>query len=286
MKCKTQNAKSEASAFEPVCLKIKRKGGTDLIVMQPGSAGRTVESEGFSTDAAYAIATSSAGRPKRMALFGGTFARIGNVSLNLDVPYLRGQVLALDRAGRTVQIAGFPPQANLVGQRIRFHNRRHSAIYTIRSAQALTEGVWEVKLDFDSLIGAGKVTGVADGILRSFGQMVFAGLTAKEDGTFVDRYSEYAGATVENASGQGAFVIRGITGIIAYYNQPHDVHIDREVHPEVDETTLGASYPVGSEFFVYDYGIGDEAEVLNWATVEKSGDSWEVRSVGETHVVS
>ena len=81
-------------------------------------------------------------------------------------------------------------------------------------------------------------------------------------------------------------MIRGITGIIAYYNQPHDVYIDREVHPEANEALLETSYPEGSEFFVYDYGVGDEAEVLNWATAEKSGDSWEVRSVGEAHAVS
>ena len=265
---------------------MKRKGGTDLIVMQPGYAGRVVEAEGFSTDAAYAVVTSSAGRPNRVALFGGTFARIGDVSLKLNAATLRGKIGAVDRARRTVRIEGFSGELNLAGQRVRFHNRRHSAMYTIVSAQALTDGVWELTLDFDSCIGAGKVTGVSDGILKSRGQMVFAGLTAKGDGTFVDRYSEYAGATVENASGRGAFVIRGITGIIAYYNQPHDVHIDREAHPEANEALLEASYPEGSEFFVYDYGVGDEAEVLNWATATKSGDSWEVRSVGEACRVS
>ena len=285
-KCKMKNAKSEDGAFDPVCLQVKRKGGTDLIIMQPGYSGRVVEVEGFSTDAAYAVATLSAGRPKRVTLFGGTCARIGDVALKLNAATLRGKIGAVDRARRTVRIEGFSGKLNLAGQRVRFHNRRHSAMYTIVSAQALTDGVWELTLDFDSCIGAGKVTGVSDGILKSRGQMVFAGLTAKGDGTFVDRYSEYAGATVENASGRGAFVIRGITGIIAYYNQPHDVHIDREAHPEANEALLEASYPEGSEFFVYDYGVGDEAEVLNWATATKSGDSWEVRSVGEACRVS
>jgi hypothetical protein len=282
--CGSENPKSGEDAFEPVCIKVKRKGGTDLILMQPGCAGRMVQAEGFSTDAAYAVATLSAGRPKRVAVFGGTFARIGDVSLTLNAAYLRGKIVAVDRAKHTVRIEGLPGPLNVVGQRIRFHNQRHSAMYTIVSAQALTEGVWELELDFDSRIGAGKVTGVADGVLKSCSQMVFAGLVPQADGTFVDRYSQYVGATVENASGKGAFVIRGITGIIAYYNQPHDVHIDREVHPEATEGLLRNSYPEGSEFFIYDYGVGDEAEVLNWATATKSGDSWEVGSVGESRV--
>jgi hypothetical protein len=287
-KCKVHNPQSAVrnpqSEFEPVCIKVKRKGGTDLVVMQPGYTGRMVEAEGFSTDAAYAVATLSAGRPKRVAVFGGTFAQIGGISLKLNASTLRGKIVAVDRAKRTVRIEKFPGPLNVVGQRIRFHNRRHSAMYTIVSAQALTETVWELELDFDSRIGAGEVTGVADGILKSCGQMVFAGLVPQADGTFVDRFSQYAGATVENASGEGAFVIRGITGIIAYYNQPHDVHIDREVHPEATEGLLRNSYPEGSEFFIYDYGVGDEAEVLNWATATKSGDSWEVESVGESRV--
>ncbi|MCK4591105.1 MAG: hypothetical protein KAT86_05070, partial [Candidatus Latescibacteria bacterium] len=271
-------------AFDPVCIKVNRRGGTDIVLMQPGEAGRKVEAEGFSTDAAYAVATFSGERPSRVAIFAGTFARVGEVSLELDAGYLRGRIVAVDRTRRTVRIEKFPGPLNVVGQRIRFHNRRHSAMYTIVSAQALTEGVWELELDFDSCIGAGKVTEVADGVLKSCGQMVFAGLVPQADGTFVDRFSQYAGATVENASGEGAFVIRGITGIIAYYNQPHDVHIDREVHPEATKGLLRKSYLEESEFFIYDYGVGDEAEVLNWATATRSGDSWEVKSVGESRV--
>lgn len=44
-------------------------------------------------------------------------------------------------------------------------------------------------------------------------------------------------------------------------------------------------YPEGSEFFVYDYGVGDEAEVLNWAAATRFGGAWKVTSAGEARVL-
>ena len=272
--------------FEPVCVQVDRKGGTDLVVMQPGDGGRTIEAAGLATDAAYATVAWRRGQVQALTVLGGTFARTEGVSLQMDAGHLRGRISQVDRFRRTVTVEGFPQRFNGVGQRIRLHNPRRSVMYTIVSARCLADGAWELELDFDSLIGAGKVTGVADGILKSTGQMPFAGLASGADGSFTDRYSQYAGATVANAAGEGACTIRGITGIIAYHSRSHDVYVDREVHGDASEVRLRGFYPEGSEFFVYDYGVGDQAEVLNWAAATRSGKSWEVKSVGEARVVA
>jgi hypothetical protein len=115
-------------------------------------------------------------------------------------------------------------------------------------------------LGYDSRIGGGRATGAADGRVTT-------------DTPFtLQRFRYYHGARLVSADGQHEYRILDARGKVA-------VILDAQRHTEAKKARLASEFPAGTQFAIYDYGVGDE---LSWpyavnVTLDASGQ-WKVKS--------
>jgi hypothetical protein len=97
----------------------------------------------------------------------------------------------------------------------------------------------QLRLNVDSRIGTGKVTGTKDYMVLT-------------DTPFIlHYYGYYEGARIVNAAKNAEYRINEVRHQTAAY-------IDKLAAPKAKADILAAQFPIGSWFEVYDYGVGDE----------------------------
>jgi len=110
--------------------------------------------------------------------------------------------------------------------------------YKVLGAEKTAEGA-KLRLNLDSRIGTGKVTGVGDHRVLTSTPFI------------LHRYRYYHGARLVNAARNAEYrIIEVRSGKWAL--------IDPAIHPEAKADKLKREFPAGSWFEVYDYGVGDE----------------------------
>jgi hypothetical protein len=179
------------------------------------------------------------GIPVAMSLVGGTKLSKGGFGITLDRPEYRGKIASVDRSTETITIAPSPPNlAAMVGADIFITNRDRRIAYKVLEATSVSDGA-QLRLNWDSRIGVGRCTGVADH--RILTSTPFT----------LQRYRYYHGARVTNTKGSGEYRIldaRSRRAIILNANS----------HPDTTADKLSGEFPKGSWFEIYDYGVGDE----------------------------
>jgi hypothetical protein len=190
------------------------------------------------------------GEPVAMSLIGGTRLSKGEFGVTLASPEYRAKITKVDRATETVTVSPAPPSpAAMVGAHVFLTSLNRRSAYEVLEAKAVTGGV-ELRLDLDSRIGTGRVTGVED-------------FRVKTSTPFpLNRYRYYHGARLVNASGTAEYRL---------IEARHEAAalLDPQAAPDAKAAKLARDFPSDSWFDVYDYGVGDELVWPYVVTVER-----------------
>lgn len=179
------------------------------------------------------------GLPVAMSLVGGTELSKGKFGLKIDQPEYRAKITAVDRKTDTITVSPAPPAIEAIrGANIFLTSGNRRVSYKVLDAKA-TAGGAQLRLNMDSHIGTGQVSGVEN----------FKVLT---DTPFtLQNYGYYEGARLVNAARDAEYRLNEVRGKTAAF-------IDRVAAPEAKQDKLTAQFAKGSWFEVYDYGVGDE----------------------------
>ncbi|HID76449.1 MAG TPA: hypothetical protein EYP56_10680 [Planctomycetaceae bacterium] len=179
------------------------------------------------------------GVPVAITLVGGTELFKGKYGLRLEEPEYRGKIVAADRSRDTINIAPAPSNpAAMIGQTVFITNEHRRIAYNVLEAKAAPGGV-QLRLNWDSRIGIGRATGVADHRVLTDTPFTLQG------------YRYYHGAWLTNADQTATYRILGVRSGRA-------VFLDAEKHPDATAGRLASEFPKGSWFAIHDYGVGDE----------------------------
>ncbi len=230
------------------CVVELANGCTDTIFASADASVTRSAAGGFEFAGRFGLCRERDGVPLDMVLIGGTRLTKHGHGITLDSAEYRAEITAVNRQAGTITVSPAPeaPEA-LAGSYIYITNPVRRIAYQVLEAKAVGDGA-ELRLEFDSCIGTGKVTGHADHHVKT-------------DTPFpLERYRYYHGARLVNAAGDAEY------RIIEVRSGKHAI-INAQVHPEATAETLAAEFPVGSWFDVYDYGVGDgiTADYAKWA---------------------
>lgn len=197
---------------------------------------------GFRFAGRFGLYAEKDGKPVSMSLIGGTLLEKGDYGINLENPEFRGRIVAVDRRAETIMISPAPASLDQPGGSVVFltNQKRRIACKVVKAVR--TGDTALLKLDMDSRIGVGKVTGTDDFLVSTDTPFILQG------------YGYYDGARLVNADGTAEYRVNQI-------RSGRNVMIDRRVHPEARSERLTAEFPKQSWFEVYDYGVGDE---ISW----------------------
>ena len=221
------------------CVIELANGCTDIIFASADpSVLRTAEG-GFEFAGRFGLYRQRDGVPLHVVLIGGTKLTKNGRGITQETGEYRAEITAVNRDTDTLIVSPAPanPEA-LVGKCVYITNPVRRIACKVLEAKAVGDGA-ELRLEFDSRIGTGKVTGHADH-------------QVKTDTAFpLHRYRYYHGARLLNADRSAE------CRIIEVRSGKHAI-IDPQAHPECSAETLATEFPVNSWFDVYDYGVGDE----------------------------
>ncbi len=232
------------------CVVELQNGRTDTIFASAdGTVVRTAE-PGFEFAGRFGLYSEENGVPTSMVLIGGTRLTKDGLGITTEDLEYRAQITAVDRHAEVITVS--PPPASLealVGKPIYITNPVRCIAYKVLEAKALADGA-QLRLEFDSCIGTGEVTGHADHQVQTSTPFILG------------RYRYYHGARLVNADRTAEYRIIGVR---------NQAVIDPQVHPEAPAEKLATEFPVGTWFDVYDYGVGDEVVCPGVVSVTQLG---------------
>ncbi len=254
----------DEAGFKPYGFIIELANGrTDTIFASADPETVRTAPGGFEFAGRFGMYSEQAGVPTRLVLVGGTRLTKDGSGITMDNPEYRAEITAVDRDTETVTVSPAPTNLEgLVGSYIYITNPVRRIAYKVLAAKAVAGGA-ELRLEFDSRIGTGKVAGHDDHRVKTGTPFVLQGW----------RY--YHGARLVNADRTAEYQI------IEVRSGNHAV-IDPQVHPEAPAEKLAAEFPVGTWFDVYDYGVGDEVVWPQTASVTEVGQAtYKVTATGK-----
>jgi len=240
----------------PVAVRVRAGDRSDVVICSPGPI--MAEADGVTTDGRFAVWREANGELEAAYLVGGTYLRRGEMGLQAPAGDWRGVIGSVDYTKRQVTIS--PPATHpgaLVGRYVRFTNGMSDCIHLIAAAENVDDGTI-LTLELDPRIGEGPVATVGDGHVVSGTTLYLAGL----------RY--YHGKTLANEDGSAAWRLSGVSG-------RQTIWIDPSKHGQVeaqqlDEEFVDANGDGWRKFYIYDYGVGDEAAVTFAFSIERQQD--------------
>ncbi len=219
------------------CVVELTNGRTDTIFASAdGTVVRSAEG-GFEFAGRFGLCSEESGVPTRLVLVGGTTLTKNGLGITQQSAEYRATISKVDHKTGTITVS--PPPSNpagMVGSYIYLTNPVRRVTYKVLEAKQVGDGA-QLRLEFDSRIGTGKVTGVE-------GHKVLSSTPFHLRG-----YRYYHGARIVNASGTAEYQLAGVHG---------GAMIDPQRHPDIEAGRLEAEFPVDSWFEIYDYGVGDE----------------------------
>lgn len=194
----------------------------------------------------YGFLSEQGGVPIALSLVAGTRLTRGKIGIRLSEAVFAGIITRVDRPSETITVAPgwkgagssvpFDPAA-IVGATIFIGSGDRSSAYRVLAARAVPEGL-ELRLDQDSRIGTGRVTGVEEFEVKTATPFP------------LHRFRYYEGARLVNADRTAEYRLIEVRSERAAL-------IDRAEHPRLTRARLAREFPAGIWFDVYDYGVGD-----------------------------
>ena len=228
----------DEAGFKPYgCVIELQNGRTHTIFASTDATVQRAAEGGFEFAGRFGLYSEENGVPTDLVLVGGTTLTKDGRGITMENAEYRAEIKAVDRETETIIVSPAPPKSEaLVGNYIYITSPGRRLAYKVLEAKAVAGGV-ELRIDFDSRIGTGQVSGTESRKVASSTRFNLRG------------YRYYQGARVVNAERTAEYRILGVAG---------GAVIDTEAHPDVTAEKLGAEFPVGTWFDVYDYGVGDE----------------------------
>jgi len=175
-------------------------------------------------------------KPLRILVQGQQFQKAGK-GIRAASPRYEGKIVSLDREQEWIVIH---PQAGggeaWAGRMIQIGNKDRQISAKVLQAEAVKNGT-RLVLEGDSLIGVGKIRGVASRKVLTDTQFPLRG------------YRYYHGARMTNEDQRFETMLEGI--------QSEGFALLAEGGRDPNEKILKEKFPVGGWFRVYDYGVGD-----------------------------
>ncbi|NUQ65192.1 MAG: hypothetical protein HUU20_22225 [Pirellulales bacterium] len=227
----------------PACAAVvELEDRTDTIF---ASADGTVERTapgGFEFAGRFGLYRQQRGGAVQIVLVGGTKLTRDGTGITLDSHEFRGTITRVDRATETITVSPAPPDLDaMIGRRIFISNSARRIASKVLAAKRSGADA-ELGLDLDSRIGAGRVTGVADGRVLT-------------DTDFVlNHFRYYHGARLVNAARTVEYPLIEVLSKTAAL-------IDTDACPEAKADRLAGDFSKDSWFEVFDYGVGDAVDV-------------------------
>jgi hypothetical protein len=230
-------------AAEGCILRLADRTDTVLVAADPRVerrvAGERASEGGLRFAGRFGLLSERDGELLSAVLIGGTRLSKGSLSLRLDHPEYRARITRVDRSTETVTVTPAPADpAKMVGATLFITSPDRRTAYKVLAAKVVPGGA-ELRLDLDSRIGTGRVTGAAD--FRVTTMTPFP----------LHRHRYYHGARLVNAARDAEYRLldcRDKTAAI----------LDAAAHPDAKAERLAREFPKDSWFDVYDYGAGDE----------------------------
>ncbi|MDA1140565.1 MAG: hypothetical protein O3B01_18510 [Planctomycetota bacterium] len=228
----------DETGFKPYGLVVElHNGRIDTIFASADSAVKRAAEGGYKFAGRFGLHSEKDGKTVNVALVGGTELTRNGRGITLDHAEYRALITKVDREQESITVAEPPPNIEaIVGKTIFITNPVRRIAYKVLDARTV-DGETELRLEFDSRIGTGKVTGHGDHQLETSTPFALRGF----------RY--YHGARLVNAGGTAEYRLNGIHG---------KVFIDGTQHPEAKADKLKKEFELDTWFEVYDYGVGDE----------------------------
>ncbi|MDP6507236.1 MAG: hypothetical protein QF886_26650, partial [Planctomycetota bacterium] len=210
---------------------------TDTIFASANGEVKRVAVGGFEFAGRFGLYSEKNGVPINVVLVGGTQLTRNGHGITMDQAEYRAKIIKVDREAEIITVSAPPPNLGaMVGNTIFITSPVRRIAYKVLEAKAVKGGA-ELRLEFDSRIGTGKVTGHGDHRIATSTPFALRG------------YRYYHGARLVNAARTAEYRLNGIHG---------QVFIDGAEHPDAKSGKLKAEFPLDTWFDVYDYGIGDE----------------------------
>lgn len=248
--------------YDPVALEVAVPGGRDILLLN-GREDASLRGEGFSLTGKFGLVRERGGRVTELRLVAGSRLHWGG--LTIEQPILGGpaRISAVDRPHRAIEVEGpVPPVETLTGRRVLVdnHGERLSS-YTIKAAARLSPTRVRLQLDSSGLLGEGIAMEFADGFIRNGPEiaMPLAGLV--EIGGRLDASDAfYYGGHLETGKPGVDLKVRGVMGYP--YQAWGDLHNAGDNHvvlcDPIPADRLRELIGEGSEFRIYEYGVGDD----------------------------
>jgi prepilin-type N-terminal cleavage/methylation domain-containing protein len=239
---------------------VKLADRTDtLFASADPKVARTAEG-GFKFAGRFGLWAEKDGVPVAMSLVGGTELSKGNFGIKIDQPEYRAKITKVDRKTDTITVSPAPPAVEAIkGATIFLTSGSRRLAYKVLAAKAVAGGV-ELRLNMDSRIGTGQVTGVKNYIVET--QTPFT----------LHSWGYYEGARIVNEAKNVEYKVNEVRSQKAAY-------IDPVRCAEAKAETLATQFPKDSWFEVYDYGVGDEVVWPYAISVTRTGQGiYQVKS--------
>lgn len=230
---------ADEQGFAAAGCEVQLADRTDtLLVSADPSVSRTTEGS-FQFAGRFGFYSERDGTPVALSLVGGTKLAKGDFGITLDRAEYRAKIVAVDRHTETITVAP-PPHgvAALVGADVFIGNPDRRIACRVLDAKAAGDGV-QLRLNYDSRIGTGRCTGVAEHRVLTSTPMP------------LQRFRYYHGARLTNAE-------RNVEYRIVDVRSGSAVFLDAEASPEATAAKLASQFPKDSWFDIDDYGVGDE----------------------------
>lgn len=234
-------------------LEVKTAAGTDTLLASADAAVERQAACGARSAGRFALIRESTRAVESMVLIGGTLLAKGGFSLRMKDAEFRSTIVAVDREKEEILLAGSPRDpAAMIGRFVSLRNADRQIAYRVQEARLEGPGA-RLRLEFDSLIGIGRVIGWEPGRVLSDTRFPLQGF----------RY--YHGARIVAETGGEELFLEEI-------RDREGAWIDTDRHSGLDAAALERRFPRGSWFRVYDYGVGDELVWTLQACLTRAAD--------------
>ncbi|MCC6445374.1 MAG: heparinase II/III family protein [Armatimonadetes bacterium] len=251
-----------SASYEPVALEINVPGGRDIILANGDEKG-TLHGNGFSLTGTFGLIRERGGKVASMRLVEGTRLAFGQSLLRHPPADPPARITAVDRANRAITVSGrVPDPQSLKGLRIMIDNHGERIVsYQVVEARPAASGKTILTLDSSGVIGEGIAAGFEGGIIRNGPEinMAFAGLCEiNGEPDYSDCF--YYGGHLETGEPGVDLKVRGVMGFpyqawgLLHNAGANHVHLCEKIPASRLKTSIGG----GTEWKIYEYGVGDE----------------------------
>jgi len=226
------------SAWDRIGLVVQTEAGKDTLLVSgdPSVSWRGENDLSFRGKVAF-LREKEGGASERILVQGERFELEGRGYRKVEPRYV-GKIISLDRSEESIVVR--PRPANMedwVGRVIQIGDEDRRVAYKVLSVKREKTGA-RLRLEGDSMIGMGLVTGTDSPKILTSTAFPLRG------------YRYYHAARITN---QGERIEARLAGI----SSERFALLQEESARRLGEDLLADSFPVGSCFYVYDYGVGD-----------------------------